>query len=307
MFPLENRVGINITKDKLQYVEYVYLQGEFILDHLDEAYFTEEIDYHNEKEAKIQSVLQAAFNEIVTDHKVKSKYLFVTLPASLFRIARLPYENSLLEQDIITELKWEMDQLYPYGSNSEYSIQFHQIENKESALRYAIAASLDRKYLRLMKNFAQKNGFTLSVVDFAHFACDSALFYNYNTAADDDVLSIFLDEHRLSAEFISSGKALHFRFYSYQSYNEIPRLIQEIVSSYVPLTKQNRRLQTAFIFGDSITPALVDTWEKTTGLKYYPVNPFKKITISQKLAHSKLLKEHFYKFSAAAGICYRMA
>lgn len=307
MFHLENRAGININKDKLQYIELVYFNNEFILDYIDEAYFTDELLFNEEHDVKVNSIIQTAFNEITAKHRIKSKSLFISLPPSLFSMLRLPFDHTLLEQDLNIQFRWDFQKLYPHLRSEDYSLQYFEIENPVNPLpKYALLGVMPRKYLRMLRNFSQKNGFTLLGVDYAHFSCDCALFLNYQMSRDGYNLSLLFDDRKLSFELLYQGKPIYFRLCNFNNYGEIPKLIHSEFQHLQTLQIPVEQINNAFVFGDSITPVLVDTWEKATQIKFYPVNPFKKLTISSKLSGSKLLREHFFTFAAASGACYRM-
>ena len=75
MNSLENRAGFNISSSKLQVVEINFESGQFELENVDEAYFNEPLNLENDKETKIASVLQGAFDELLVRKPLKSNLL----------------------------------------------------------------------------------------------------------------------------------------------------------------------------------------------------------------------------------------
>ena len=308
MFPLENRIGLYIYQSKLQFVELQYVNNEYVLTHIDEAYFDEEIDFDNEKETKILNYMQTAFNEILARHEIHSTSLFVSLPSDFFKVLKLPFDNTLLRQDLLMQFKWDFSVLYPHLSTDDYAIQFHELEiESASGVRTATVLGVARKYLKIMKSFAQKNGFTLQIVDYAHFACDSSLKLNYPKTLEGKYLSIFLTNSMLSLEVMLNGKIIHIRTRTLNNAGEIAGIIAEEIHELDASGIAKERIQSAFIFGEFISPPFIAALEQKIGMKLYPVNPFKQITIHPKLATSKLLREHFHTFAPAAGACFRLA
>lgn len=308
MFQAENRSGINLTKDKLQYVELVYYNKKYILDYIDEAYLSEELNFELDKDVKIASVIQNAFNEITAKHRIKSKALFFSLPSYLFSVSQLPFEHTLLEQDLLLQFRWEYDILFPQNKIEECALQFYEVEPGESAAaRSAIVSAINRKHIKTLRNFAQKNGFTLMAVDYAHFSCDCTLSFNYPSILDGHNISLFLDDRRVSVELLEQGKPVYYRSMRFRQFADIVNILVADIAEMQKKVPHLRVIDNAFVFGDSVTPVLLDTWEKSTGIHFSPVNPFRKLTISSKLADSRLLREHFYTFAAATGISLRMA
>jgi hypothetical protein len=214
----------------------------------------------------------------------------------------------LLEQDLLMQFKWEYGILFPQSSMEEYSFQFYETEHIIPGVhRSAIVSAINRKHLRLIRNFAQKNGFTLIAVDYAHFTCDCTLLFNYQPKCEGFNLSLFLDDRRVSLELLHQGKPVYYRSKRFANFSEIADLLSAEIDLLRAKFNQITAINNAFAFGDPVTPVLLETWEQTTGIHFSPVNPFKKLTISSKLAESKLLREHFYTFAAASGICMRLA
>jgi len=162
MFPLENRIGLYIYQSKLQFVELQFTENEYVLTHIDEAYFDEEINFVSDKETKILNLLQAAFNEILARHEIHSSSLFISLPTEFFSVMKLPFDNTLLRQDLLLQFQWDFSHLYPHLSVDDTSLQFHELENDPNqGTRRAVVLGISHKLLKLMKNFAQKNNFQL--------------------------------------------------------------------------------------------------------------------------------------------------
>ena len=307
MITLENRAGINFTATKIQFVEFAFHNGEYILDYLDEAYFNDELDLPADKETKILSNLQAAFNEIAVKTNLTGKTLFFSLPPECFYIQRLPYDNTLLEQDLLTQFRWEFTQLYPHESVDDFTITFYEIgENLFSKDSYALLIALNRKFLRIAKSFALKNNFTLHSVDYAHFSCDSALLLNYPAVSDGAYITILVDNSTLSFELLMNGKPVYARTRKLKNtaelHNAINAEIEYLANNNIPLSQ----ISSAFIYADRLSPTFLGALEEQTQLKIFPVNPFKRFTIHSKLSTVKMLKDYFYSFAPAAGACYRL-
>ncbi len=304
---LENRTGINLSATKIKFVEFVFRNNEYILEYLDEAYFNDEIDLVTDKETKILSNLQAAFNEIAVKTNIAGKTLFISLPAECFYIQRLPYDNTLLEQDLLTQFRWEFSLLYPHESVDDYAITFYEIaENIFSRNRHALLVALNRKFLRIAKSFAQKNNFELHTVDYAHFSCDSALLLNYPAVSDGAYITLLVDSGALSFELLMNGKPVYARTRKLKNTAELHTAInvelEYLSENNIPIAQ----ISSAFIYADRLSPSFLSSLEEHTRLKIFPVNPFKRFTIHSKLSSVKILKDYFYAFAPAAGACYRL-
>ena len=56
-----NQIGLNITEERLQLIEIVFENNEYLIENVDEEYF-EELISENTKDGKFIFVLQNAFN-----------------------------------------------------------------------------------------------------------------------------------------------------------------------------------------------------------------------------------------------------
>src|SRR3989337_2859291 len=126
----ENHAGFTLSGSKLQVVEITNQDEQFFLENVDEAYFNEPLNFEKDKETQISALLQGAFNELIIRKALKSNSVSFTLPFELFYTAQLPYDNTLLHQDIIDEFRWELSVLYPFAQVKDLVIQYIEIEKK---------------------------------------------------------------------------------------------------------------------------------------------------------------------------------
>jgi len=80
----ENHAGFNISSSRLQVVEVNFRNDQFFLHNIDEVYFDDHINFLEDKETKITSLLQSAFNELVIKNPLSSSLVSFTLPLSCF-------------------------------------------------------------------------------------------------------------------------------------------------------------------------------------------------------------------------------
>lgn len=83
-------------------------------------------------------------------------------------------------------------------------------------------------------------------------------------------------------------------------------LIKETSRSPI-LNIDKSQIEAAFISGDEISGAVVQTLKKALGLDFILFNPFDKIRPIPELYENKLYLEKYNSFSSAAGIAFRIA
>ncbi|MGA7721260.1 MAG: hypothetical protein WCA84_08790 [Ignavibacteriaceae bacterium] len=320
MAGFENHIGFTISGSKLQLVEIIYKDKQFILDKIDEAYFNEPINLETDKETKIDSLLQGAFNEIIIKRPLKSSFASFALPFELFHIMQVPYDNTLLHQDLIEEFTWELSVLYPYVSTKDIVIQYIEVEkNNLITENTMIAIAIQRKYLQMIHNFCKANSLKLKFIDNIHTASERALAASYPSSARGLTMSIFITNKFLSLIYSLDGKLIYFKVIPLNDAGEIPSLLlNEImpnqsfqIEEWTTLEHFHKidknAIDNAFISGEEISETIINTLSKTLGIDLIHFNPFEKITPNSELFTNKFYLEKNNCFSPAAGIAYRLA
>jgi|GEM_PF-363342 Tfp pilus assembly PilM family ATPase len=320
MAGFENHIGFTISGSKLQLVEIIYKDKQFILDKIDEAYFNEPINLETDKETKIDSLLQGAFNEIIIKRPLKSSFASFALPFELFHIMQVPYDNTLLHQDLIEEFTWELSVLYPYVSTKDIVIQYIEVEkNNLITENTMIAIAIQRKYLQMIHNFCKANNLKLKFIDNIHTASERALTASYPSSARGLTMSIFITNKFLSLIYSLEGKLIYFKVIPLNDAGEIPSLLLnetmpnqsfqiEEWTTLEHFHKINKNaIDNAFISGEEISETIINTLSKTLGIDLIHFNPFEKITPNSELFTNKFYLEKNNCFSPSAGIAYRLA
>jgi Tfp pilus assembly PilM family ATPase len=320
MAGFENHIGFTISGSKLQLVEVIYKDRQFILDKIDEAYFNEPVNMETDKETKIDSLLQGAFNEILIKKPLKSSFASFALPFELFHIMQVPYDNTLLHQDLVEEFKWELSVLYPYISVKDIVLQYIEVEkNNLITQNTMIAVAVQRKFLQMIYNFCRANNLKLKFIDNIHMASERALAANYPSSAKGLTMSIYITNKFLSLIYSLDGKLIYFKVIPLNDAGEIPSLllneITQVDSFPVGEWKARERfhridknsIDNAFISGEEISENMIRALSDTLGIDLIFFNPFEKIKPDSELFTNKFYLEKNNSFSPAAGIAYRLA
>ena len=308
MAGFENHIGFNISSSKLQAVEVNYIGDQYRLVNVDEAYFNDPIYFENDRETKISALLQGAFDELLIKKNFKSTSASFTLPFELFYTMQMPYDTTLLYQDLLDEFKWELSVIYPFISTKNLVLQHFEIEkglfNETSS---ALVFAVQRRYLQMLDTFCKKNNLKLKFIDNLHIAAERSLSVSNAIVYKGLTLSVYFNNKFLSLFFAFNGKPLYFKVIPLNDASEITDYLIKETSHSSILNIQKSQIEAAFISGDEISVAVVQTLKKVLGLDFIPFNPFDKIRPVPDLYESKLYLEKFNSFSSAAGIAFRIA
>lgn len=308
MYGIENQTGFKITDSQLQKVELLVQNNFAVIDNIDEAYFSETLDFTLGQETKISALLQGAFNELQVRNPIQTAVVSFSLPYNLFLSALLPYDNSLLSQDIMWELRWELSILFPTYHIDDFVIQYFEIpKNKYLNSNLLFVAAIPRKFLHILHNFCSRNKLKLKFVDYSHLASDRALALNYANFSGGLTLSVYYGNRVLSLIFYLDGKPFYFKIKKEINASEIVKNILKEIEPSEMLNSQPLNFTSAYISGDDITEAACNSISQKINLKLIYFNPFQKLQSSPLLTENHLFKEKFNSFSPAVGIALRLA
>lgn len=301
-----NQAGFNITSSKIQLVEINYKDSGYVLQNIDEVYFDERLKLKEDKETKVVSVLQTAFNEILLRNSLNSRTASFTLPPEIFHTVQLPFDNTLLSHDLIEDIKWQLTVLYPYIFINDLVIQHLEIQkNKFISYNSILVNALKRKYLHWLKYFCEENNLRIKFIDHSHFASERVLTSSVNVK-DGLLLSLYISSNFISFIFSFSGKPFLFKSVPYSSAGEIPQIILRETSPTEKVNLNRSMINHFYISGEDITSSFVDSLNSSTELKFNLFNPFENINPDPGLYENELYSRKSSAFSPAAGIAFRI-
>lgn len=304
----ENHAGFTITGSKLQLVDIVFNANGFKIENVDEAYFIEPLNIEYDKETKINSLLQSAFDEILIRKNLHSENVSFTLPFEAFYSIQIPYDNTLLHNDLMEEFKWEFSLLYPFINPNELVIQYFEIEkNPVLTGQNVIVFAIPRKYLQIISSFCKNNKLNLKFIDNSHIAAGRVLSVNENFFNVGITLSIYLTHKYVSLIFSFEGKPVYYKLKPIQNASEIIEKIEEelIPKDDFPVSK--KALDAVYINGEELSKNLVESLQNSLGIEIQFINPFEKLSSNVRLTESKYFSEKYNTFASAAGIAFRLS
>jgi Tfp pilus assembly PilM family ATPase len=304
----ENHAGFNISGSKLQVVEVNYENNQFRLVNVNETAFSQPINFDSISETNFSALLQSAFDTLQNKKRLNSKLVSFTLPFELFYTMQIPYDTSLLYQDLLEEFKWELSVLYPFISVNDLVIQYSEIDKSPfNDTNMALVFAIQRNYLKILDSFCKKNHLNLKFVDNLHIAAERSLSISNSIYYKGLTLSVYLDKKFISLFFVYNSKPLLYKVIPLNDYSEISDHLVRETSGSSTIKIERSQIEAAFISGLEIPNNLIPTLKKILGLDFILFNPFDKIRPIPELYESKLYLEKYNSFSSAAGIAFRIA
>jgi Tfp pilus assembly PilM family ATPase len=299
----DSNIGIGFTNVKLQITEISTAQNQFKVSRIDEVYFNEEIDFAKDKETKITSLLQAAFEEVSIKNSITSNSASFSLPQELFVTARLPFEESLLHSDLLEEFRWNLSIMYPYLNWNDYVINYHEVDGKYFASGdIALVFALNRKYIKIINDFCSRNNLKLKIIDHCHLSSSNILNMNIldNT---NNCFSVYIAQKMLSVLVSVEGKIIYYEDIPISSIQEVRILIKDKLNE---LNQKQLNFTEAFLFGDTTSGIIAKALTEATGISFNLVNPFSQLKVETNLMTDKYYTETNHFFSPSTGVAARI-
>lgn len=317
----KNRIGFNVSKSKLQLIEIVKQNNEFYIENIDESYFNVLLNFNEDKETKILSNLQLAFNDLNLKNNLKSQIASFSLSPHFFYIYQTPYENSLLSKDLLKEIKWEFSILYPFLNSNDFIFQFYEVEkNPLKTENTMIVLAINKKSVNVISNFCKSNNLKLSTIDYAHFASDLTFPVGISQRGmptdsqsfaslelqNSLVLSLYFSDNILSIELLYNRKPIFLEVIPVPDISKINQIINENLFYRDDINLEKKNISQVFITGENLTKNFVNYLEKNLEKKFNLFNPLSFVKAKSQVIKNINYLEKNNSFSSAAGIAYRM-
>lgn len=307
MKQLPNRLGLNLSENKLQIVELVFADNDYLINTLDEVYFDEPLHFETDRDTKLLLTIQGAFNEILIKGLISTTDVSFSLPLHCFTFYQIPYDNTLMQNDLEDQFRWEFSVLYPFKNEAEYQFQFYEMEKsifvKEPK---AIVVALKKKLIDLLYSFCDRNNLMLKTVDCDHFAFDKSVQLLERQQEKGFTGSIYFDDPLVSFELLFEQKPIFMKVFSLNNKADFVNEIKTILASEIPIDLSEYKINKCFLGGDEVTISFITHIEEQLQIPCYSVNPFIQFNTSKDFQNEKYFREKAHSFAAAAGIAFRL-
>jgi hypothetical protein len=221
---------------------------------------------------------------------------------------QVPYDNTLLNQDLIEEFRWEYSILYPNLPINDLVIQYMEIDkNKINEAGTAIVIALPRRFLQIIHNFCANNKLKIRFIDNAHIASDRSLFASNILIDKGLILSVYFSDNNLSIIFSYDSKPVYFKIIPLNDAGQITSILLDEINNNRYIKVNKGFIENAFIAGEDVSISLTKSLSNATGLNFNFFNPFEKINPETNLYQNRCYVEKHNSFSPAAGIALRLA
>ena len=296
--------GINITSSTLQIAEIENVNNVLQLVNAGQTFVSPPIIFNSQDENLIQEQLQTAFEELKVKNDIVSHVVSFTLPTELFITIQLPYDKNLNQAEVREEISWEISQLYPHINIDELALKFYEMENSLFPTKpNALIVALNKRFLKLIKNFCTKNKLTPKLVDSASITANSFINFFYS---DNKPMSIHLFNERNSITlFINiTTKPAYAKIFPKRGKDFVNKLLAEFSKDNIKKALSGS-LKNAILSGEELENEILEEIGRETELVFEKLNPFELIKFKPNTRPSDLLNEQFSSFAPAIGIASR--
>jgi hypothetical protein len=301
----QNHAGFHISNNRLQLVEVNNIDNNFVAENVDEEYFSDFFSF-DEKETKLVSILQNAYNEIALRRKLTSSFISFTLPANAFYLFDIPIDEALTKTDLEEHINWELSILAPDCESSSLAVQL--IKMNESRLRKSnnlIVLAIKKNILNLLDKFAVRNNIKLRFVDNEHLSANNILLQQNKLDPESVYITLLVKENYFSIVLIENRLPVYFTIRKYKNSIEFAELFKSELKKLSLRIDGDSEINDSYIFGE-YSKSLLHNITKVSGLTFQPVNPFIGLKFSNTMTNSDSVILQSAQYTSAAGIAFRL-
>jgi hypothetical protein len=304
----ECHAGINITSDKFQLVEVERHSERIRIINITEITFTRRIDFENDSESIINTVLQNAFDQIQNSLSLKTGSLSFSLPSGLFYSLQTPYDNTMVNADLVEEFRWELSVIYPFTNINNLAIQHIEIEkNPIINTSTAIILALPRKFLQVLKTFCAANRFQLKFIEASNITAERSVTFSGEKISEGISANIFITSADASLILSSGGKIVYNKYFVSDNFqNSLNFIDNELKSSGYKKINRNI-LSKVYLAGDKIGSEISNGLKNIVNQSPILFNPFRLISSTPNVSQNEFYTTLNNSFASAAGSAYRIA
>lgn len=299
----QSHVGVNLSSAKLELVEINYADKKCFVENVDEEYFSEFINFYD-KETKIISILQQAFNNILLRNSFTSTNISFSLPSNLFKIFEIPFESDLHKDDLIRHLDWEFGVLFPAFKKEDYLIRNFKLNEGIRGKNVLSVFAIERRIINVINKFAARNNFVLKYVDNEHVAANTAI--SVNEPSGENTISFFVGFHYFTTLITSKNLPVYFKRKTFKSFANFQDTFLEEYNFIKSKLSENFILEKLFVFGDKYPANIIEIITSVFQLKPNYLNPFVLIKAQYEGKETEVLVNNPTVFSSAAGMAFRL-
>lgn len=300
----ENHVGISVSLSKLRLVELIFSNNEFYAENVDEVDLTEKLDINNFDENSV-NVLRSALIKLTSQNNIKSNYVSFSLDPEFFEIIEVPYESTLLKNDLIDQFRWELSKLKPSLNSEDYLIQ--NIELQDTVYNRSNQAAilfLHKNILRSLKKISAESNLELKYVDYSHTSAN--LFFKVlKVPQTSEGISILKSERCISVIYLTDLKPAAIIKKQYAD-GEFEREIEKVFEYFQQHEVELAKLSFAYFCSDKISDNDLSNIEQQIHFTPDIINPFKSLNFSESFNSEVDITGNPSRFASAAGVALRL-
>ena len=299
----DNHLGFQLCKDRIRLVEVVYKEDDLYLENIGEQRFEKNVENFSD----LTGILQSVYDEVLEKKQFNSKFVSYTFPSSFFKAFELPYDPSLLKNDLKDHLNWELKKLYPYEFDTEYLIQ--NIEYADTFINrknYMGVVALPKPLITALVKFSKANNLSIKYIDHPQTASNVFLKMTVDEFSVAAGMSIYVGSDSLSVMLLSNGIPVFMQQLSFKTKEEIDSNLKKILDNIIENDVDLSQLGYACISGESITDELTGNLSDAFGLQIKAINPFEKIKMNPDSNQFEEFQGNASAFAAPAGLALRL-
>ena len=172
----------------------------------------------------------------------------------------------------------------------------------------ALVIAIEKRHIKLIKNFCVRNNLSLRYIDGAMMAANRLLNSMKDSADKALVLNILSSRNSISFALNVNRKLSYVKIFSLSGNVKISDiLVNELSTDIFKQVRAEIANYTAYISGEGISAELISQLRIASGLNFKQLNPFVNLAVKPGIENHHLIEEKYSSFTSAAGMAFRLA
>jgi Tfp pilus assembly PilM family ATPase len=306
-------IGISIRDTALRMSEAARSNGEYKVTHIAQGRVRTPFVFSSLKDSSLIHKYAEDLNRLYETSNFQARRAVFTLDSSMVLIKRIPVDVSLKGPRLKDHVYWEVEQCV-INPLEEYIIDFELMPlGEEQEFSEVVVVVVRRAAVEFLKAVFKNTDLRLAAVEVDVFAAHRVLLSNYDAA--EEAYTALIDVRKDNLQFAVLKNKEFFLAQEVDYAAEEPGAAQNSDESHLSriLSKELRRIiidgkigksvddvQAIFIYGESVSPRVVEALQRIHRVRIDLANPFRRIKIVDETVAPEI-QEHPEAFVVAVG------
>ncbi|MFZ5518120.1 MAG: type IV pilus biogenesis protein PilM [Candidatus Zhuqueibacterota bacterium] len=259
-------------------------------------------------------------SQIFIDHNLSSQKVIFCLESPMTLIKKLPYDETLTEEELINQVDWEVKE-FSYSPEDEYIVDFHKlIRSHRRGAPEMVVVSVREKLISRLKRLFANGRIQVKVIDLDVFAAMRAIEVNYDLREGEMnalievnptglLFTIIEDKEFYYSQEVSLTKlGLEIDSLESSDEEEVAKFISKELRRIIldnKLGENIENLNRIFLYGDMVKDNILENLQNSYNVRIDRANPFRRLLFAPNVSVDENIWSRPETFTVCVGSALR--